>query len=34
MGRPRVCPICKKNVTKEESFEYKKYYHEKCFTQF
>jgi hypothetical protein len=35
MGRPRVCPLCSKTVTVEESFEYKgKFYHEKCFTKF
>ena len=35
MSRPRICPMCKKRVTKEESYEYKKkYYHEECFIQF
>lgn len=34
-GRPRICPLCKEPVSKEESFEYKKkYYHEKCFNTF
>ncbi|MFA7157300.1 MAG: hypothetical protein WC123_06400 [Bacilli bacterium] len=34
-GRPRICPLCKETVSKEESFEYKgKYYHEKCFNTF
>jgi hypothetical protein len=34
-GRPRICPLCKEPVSKEESFEYKKkYYHEKCFNSF
>lgn len=34
-GRPRICPLCKQPVSKEESFEYKKkYYHEKCFNTF
>jgi hypothetical protein len=35
MGRSRVCPLCSKTVSKEESFEYKgRYYHEKCFVKF
>lgn len=34
-GRPRICPLCKEVVTKEESFEYKgRYYHESCFVKF
>ena len=35
MGRARICPLCNKTVTKEESFEYKgRYYHESCFVKF
>ena len=35
MGRARICPLCNKIVTKEESFEYKgRYYHESCFVKF
>ena len=35
MGRARICPLCNKTVSKEESFEYKsRYYHESCFVKF